>query len=65
MAVLKEAVEKRKQYIIDFLIDHEVYEAPDGRQLYELSLGELEHMYIDVRCKIGREISRIEREEDE
>jgi Fur-regulated basic protein A len=65
MAVLKEAVEKRKQYIIDFLIDHEVYEAPDDRQLYELTLGELERMYIDVRCKIGREISRIKREEDE
>jgi Fur-regulated basic protein A len=57
MAVLKEAVEKRKQYLIDFLIDHEVYEAKDGRQLYELHLGELERMYIEVRCKIGRELS--------
>jgi Fur-regulated basic protein A len=57
MAVLKEAVEKRKQYLIDFLIDHEVYEAPDGRQLYELHLGELERMYIEVRCRIGREMS--------
>jgi hypothetical protein len=60
MAVLKEAVEKRKQYLIDFLIDHEVYEAKDGRQLYERHLGELERMYIEVRCKIGREMSRIE-----
>jgi Fur-regulated basic protein A len=57
MAVLKEAVEKRKQYLIDFLIDHEVYEAKDGRQLYELHLGELERLYIEVRCKIGRELS--------
>jgi hypothetical protein len=63
MAVLKEAAEKqklvqeRKEYLIDFLIDHEVYEAPDGRQLYELHLGELERMYIEVRCKIGRELS--------
>jgi hypothetical protein len=65
MAVLKEAVEKRKQYIIDFLIDHGVYEAPDGRRLYELPLAELERMYITLRCEIGREISRIEREEDE
>ncbi|WP_412729310.1 Fur-regulated basic protein FbpA [Geobacillus thermodenitrificans] len=55
MAVLKEAVEKRKQYIIDFLIDHGVYEAPDGRQLYELPLAELERMYITLRCEIGRE----------
>jgi hypothetical protein len=57
MSVLKEAVEKRKQYLIDFLIDHEVYEAKDGRQLYELHLGELERLYIEVRCKIGRELS--------
>lgn len=62
MAVLREAVEKRKQYIIDFLIDHEVYEAPDGRQLYELPLAELERMYITLRCEIGKEISRIKRE---
>jgi hypothetical protein len=60
MAVLKEAVEKRKRYLIDFLIDHEVYEAKDGRQLYELHLGELERMYIEVRCKIGREMSKNE-----
>lgn len=59
MAVLKEAIEKRKQYLIDFLIDHEVYEAPDGRQLYELPLAELERMYITLRCKIGREMSQI------
>jgi len=63
VSILKEAVEQqklvqeRKAYIIDFLIDHEVYEAKDGRQLYELSLGELERMYIEVRCKIGRELS--------
>jgi hypothetical protein len=57
MSVLKEAVEKRKQYLINFLIDHEVYEAKDGRQLYELHLGELERMYIEVRCKIGKELS--------
>ncbi|WP_199426829.1 Fur-regulated basic protein FbpA [Thermaerobacillus caldiproteolyticus] len=57
MSVPKEAIEKRKQYLIDYLIDHEVYEAKDGRQLYELHLGELERMYIEVRCKIGREMS--------
>ncbi|QPA31607.1 Fur-regulated basic protein FbpA [Thermaerobacillus caldiproteolyticus] len=60
MSVPKEAVAKRKQYLIDYLIDHEVYEAKDGRQLYELHLGELERMYIEVRCKIGREMSRHE-----
>lgn len=63
MAILKKAVERqklvqeRKEYLIDFLIDHEVYEAPDGRQLYELPLAELERMYITLRCRIGRELS--------
>ncbi|APC46467.1 hypothetical protein [Aeribacillus phage AP45] len=60
MAVLKEAVEKRKKFLIDWLINHEIYEAEDGRQLYELTLGELEHMYIYERCMIGREMSKIE-----
>lgn len=61
MGVLQMAVEKRKQYLIDFLIDHGVYEASDGWQLYELPLAELERIYITLRCEIGREISRIER----
>ncbi|MCQ5364740.1 Fur-regulated basic protein FbpA [Anoxybacillus salavatliensis] len=63
MAFLREAtkkhklVQERKEYLIDFLIDHEVYEAPDGRQLYELPLVELERMYIVLRCQIGREMN--------
>ena len=61
MAILKEAIEKRKQYLIDFLIDHGMFEASDGRQLYELPLAELERIYITLRCEIGREISRLER----
>lgn len=60
MAVLKEAVEKRKKFLIEWLINHEKYEAEDGRQLYELTLGELEHMYISERIKIGKEMSKIE-----
>ena len=65
MAFLKEAatkqklVEERREYLIDFLIDYEVYEAKDGRQLYELPLAELERMYITLLCKIGREMSQI------
>ncbi|MCL6615834.1 MAG: Fur-regulated basic protein FbpA [Anoxybacillus ayderensis] len=64
MGILREAatkqklVQERKEYLIDFLIDHEIYEAPDGRQLYELPLAELERMYIALRCKIGREMSQ-------
>ncbi|NNU96193.1 MULTISPECIES: Fur-regulated basic protein FbpA [Bacillales] len=64
MAVLREVAEKqklvqeRKEYLIDFLIDYEVYEGSDGRQLYELPLVELERMYIALRCQIGREMSQ-------
>jgi len=60
MAVPKEEVEKRRRFLIDWLINHEIYEAEDGRQLYELTLGELEHMYISERIKIGKEMSKIE-----
>jgi len=56
----KEAVEKRRRFLINWLINHEVYESKDGKQLYELSLGELEHMYIAERIKIGREMSKID-----
>ncbi|GGJ68498.1 hypothetical protein GGR02_001855 [Anoxybacillus voinovskiensis] len=59
VATKQKLVRERKEYLIDFLIDHEVYEAPDGRQLYELPLAELEQMYISLRCKIGREMSQI------
>ncbi|WP_155732475.1 Fur-regulated basic protein FbpA [Anoxybacillus flavithermus] len=41
-----------------------MFEASDGRQLYELPLAELERIYITLRCEIGREMSRIEREEE-
>lgn len=68
MAFLKEAatkqklVEERREYLIDFLIGYGLFEASDGRQLYELPLAELERIYITLRCEIGREISRIERD---
>jgi len=58
VAAKQKLVQERKEYLIDFLIDHEVYEAPDGRQLYELPLAELERMYITLRCQIGREMSQ-------
>lgn len=41
-----------------------MFEASDGRQLYELPLAELERIYITLRCEIGRKMSRIEREEE-
>ncbi|WP_044741817.1 Fur-regulated basic protein FbpA [Anoxybacillus sp. B7M1] len=50
--ILRKAVEKakkRKDRIIDFLIRNDVYESPDGRQLYELSLYEINEMYQKIK----------------
>lgn len=58
--IRKEAAEKRKQYLIDCLINYGYYKMPDGRQLHELSLPELERKYINVRCRIGKAISKDE-----
>jgi DNA-binding protein Fis len=48
---LREAVEKRKSQIIRELINAGYTKHEDGRQLYELPLAELEHLYIDMRIK--------------
>lgn len=41
--------EKRKDDLIDQLIQFGVYEGLNNQQLYELSLPELERMHEDVR----------------
>jgi hypothetical protein len=56
MAQLREAVEKRKSFIIDRLIKSGYTKLEDGRQLYELTLTELEHIYINYRIKNCRSI---------
>ncbi|WP_203362831.1 Fur-regulated basic protein FbpA [Bacillus sp. REN10] len=33
-----------KDYLIDWLLDRQVYKAKDGRQLFELSREELRHL---------------------
>jgi hypothetical protein len=49
-----EVVENRKYFLIDKLIDYEYLEHPDGRQLYQLELLELESIYINQRIKQAR-----------
>lgn len=49
MNKLKTAVEERREYIISRLIKMGFTKNEDGRQLYELSLTELERHYIDIR----------------
>jgi hypothetical protein len=56
MAQLREAVEKRKDFIIRHLVNTGYFKLEDGRQLYELPLTELEHLYINYRIKSCRSI---------
>ena len=51
---LREAVERRKSRIIRDLISVGYTKREDGRQLYELPLSELEHLYIGMRIKKGK-----------
>lgn len=46
MAILKEAVEKRKSFLIRRLTEFGVHKLDDGRQLHEVRLSDLEHLYI-------------------
>lgn len=52
--LLRQAVESKKQRLIDGLIDQGVTKVPDGRQLYELTLSELQHEYNEVIKWHGR-----------
>lgn len=62
MAVLKKAVENRKDFIIKRLIASGTYKVENNRQLYELTLTELERLYIDLMCQRAKkvEITRID-----
>lgn len=55
--------EQRKRHLTELLIDVGYTKLNDGRQLYEASLVELERLYITYKCKVGKEISKIVKEE--
>ncbi|MCY8343241.1 Fur-regulated basic protein FbpA [Bacillus haynesii] len=48
---------ERQDYLIHELIRYGQYESDDDRQLYELSLAELERLHIKVKCDFGRKMS--------
>lgn len=52
--LLREAVEKRKDLLIRKLIKAGYTKMADGRQLYELTPSELEHLHITICCQKGR-----------
>ncbi|MED1221533.1 MULTISPECIES: Fur-regulated basic protein FbpA [Bacillus subtilis group] len=51
------AAGERQDYLIHELIRYGHYESDDGRQLYELTLAELERLHIKVKCDFSRKIS--------
>ncbi|MDF2859623.1 MAG: hypothetical protein K0Q87_5474 [Neobacillus sp.] len=54
MTILRNAVEKRKTFIINRLIKFGFTKMNDGRQLYELPLTELERIHIEMMCDRGK-----------
>jgi hypothetical protein len=57
MAILMDQVQKRKQFIVKRLIQSGHSKAEDHKKLLDSTLTELERMYIDMACNLGREIS--------
>ncbi|WP_139368010.1 Fur-regulated basic protein FbpA [Priestia abyssalis] len=60
MAVLYQAVENRKNHLINQLMNYGYFKTPEGKQLYELTLTELELTHIEVKCKFGKEMKQYE-----
>lgn len=60
MTLLKQAVEKRTNYLINELTKYEYLRTSDGRRLSELTLTELEQAHITVKCKFAKEMSQDE-----
>lgn len=48
--LLRTAVEEKRQELIGRLIALGITKMPDGRQLYELTLTELQEEFRKVRC---------------
>ncbi|MEH7131567.1 Fur-regulated basic protein FbpA [Priestia megaterium] len=56
MALLAKAVRQRQDYLINELLQYGYFEASNGRQLYELSLTELEQVHIQVKSTFGKQL---------
>ncbi|WP_226639289.1 Fur-regulated basic protein FbpA [Priestia flexa] len=56
MEVLNEIVLKRREHLSQELMKYGYFKAEDGRQLYELTLAELESTHITVKCKFASQL---------
>lgn len=59
---LSQAVEQRKDFLKNELLRFGYFKMPkpDNRQLYELTLSELEQVHINVKAQFGKEMSKEE-----
>ncbi|MGN8233211.1 Fur-regulated basic protein FbpA [Priestia flexa] len=56
MALLAKVVRQRQNYLINELVRYGYFKTSTGRQLYELSLTELEQIHIQVKSKFGKQL---------
>lgn len=56
MVLLAKAVRQRQDYLINELMRYGYFKASTGRQLYELSLTELEQVHVQVKSTFGKQL---------
>jgi len=56
MALLAKAVRQRQNYLINELVRYGYFKSSNGRQLYELSLTELEQVHIQVKSNFSKQL---------
>lgn len=64
MSVPNQKSENRHNSLVQELIRIDVYKGPQGQNLYEMSVYELEMLHIEVRCQRGRDISDLNQESE-
>ncbi|PEE43865.1 Fur-regulated basic protein FbpA [Priestia megaterium] len=58
MALLAKYVRQRQDYLINELMRYGYFKSSNGRQLYELSLTELEQVHIQVKSRFGKQLGK-------
>jgi len=56
VALLAKAVRQRQNYLINELVRYGYFKASNGRQLYKLSLTELEQVHVKVKSTFGKQL---------
>lgn len=51
---LRRAVQQRMDFLKNELLRYGYFKTPDGKQLYELTLTELEQIHINVKCQFAQ-----------